>query len=93
MVYLSIIIPSFNSGKFIAETLDSVCVKTNHDLQIIVVDGDSNDDTLNILNKYNDRIDLIISEPDDGQTNAIKKGFQNANGKYIRGSILMIRLT
>lgn len=83
MSFLSIIIPSFNSEKYIAETLESVCIKTDHQIEIIVVDAASKDDTLNILNKYTNSIDVLISEPDEGQANAIQKGFKIAKGKYV----------
>ena len=83
MSFLSIIIPSFNSEKFIAETLDSVCIKTEHQIEVIVVDAASNDNTLNILDKYKESIDVLISEPDKGQANAIQKGFRIAKGKYV----------
>ena len=83
MIFLSIIIPSFNSEKFITETLDSVCIKTEHQVEIIVVDAASKDNTLNILDKYKESIDVLISEPDKGQANAIQKGFRIAKGKYV----------
>ena len=83
MSFLSIIIPSFNSEKFIAETLDSVCIKSDHQIEIIVVDAASKDNTLNILDKYKHSIDILISEPDEGQANAIQKGFRISKGKYV----------
>lgn len=83
MTYLSIIIPSYNSEKYIAETLDSLSTKTDHKIEIIVVDNASKDSTLNILNKYKNFIDVVISEPDEGQSHAIQKGFKIASGKYI----------
>lgn len=83
MSFLSIIIPSFNSEKYIAETLDSVSINTDHKIEIIVVDAASKDNTLNILNKFKNSIDVLISEPDEGQANAIQKGFKIAKGKYI----------
>jgi glycosyltransferase involved in cell wall biosynthesis len=83
MSFLSIIIPSFNSEKFITETLDSVCIKTEHQIELIVIDAASKDNTLSILDKYAKSIDVLISEPDEGQANAIQKGFKIAKGKYV----------
>lgn len=76
---LSIITPSFNSGRFIEETIRSVVYQTKADFEYIVVDGGSTDTTIDILKKYSGKIHWI-SEPDHGQADAINKGFGIARG-------------
>lgn len=78
----SVITPTYNHKKFIATTIKSVLANKsdNYELEYIVVDGNSNDGTQDVVNEYIDHIDLFISEPDDGQTDAINKGFTHATG-------------
>jgi glycosyltransferase involved in cell wall biosynthesis len=79
--HVSIITPSYNQGEFIKNTLRSVKNQTYTPIEHIVVDGGSTDDTINILTEYEDRYNLNwISESDDGQAEAIKKGFRMASG-------------
>lgn len=77
---VSIVIPSYNQGKFIEETLLSIFNQTYKEYEIIVIDGGSTDNTTDILMKYDDKIDFWISKKDDGQTDALIKGFSKANG-------------
>lgn len=82
---VSIITPSFNQGKFIKETIDSVLQQDYPNIEHIVVDGGSTDDTLAILNQYRhvgDRL-RFVSEPDRGQSHAINKGLAMARGDII----------
>ena len=79
---VSIITPSFNQGKFIEETIKSVLAQNYPNIEHIVMDGGSTDNTLEILKKYSDRI-IWKSEPDRGQTHAINKGFKIATGKIL----------
>lgn len=80
---VSIIIPSFNQGKFIEETIVSILNQSYKNLEIIIIDGGSSDNTIDIIKKYNDRIKYWVSEKDKGQSDAINKGFKLATGKYI----------
>jgi len=75
----SIVIPSFNQGKFIERTIESVLGQKYKNVEIIVVDGGSTDGTMEILKKYGDKIKWI-SEKDNGQTEAINKGIRMATG-------------
>ena len=78
---ISIIIPSFNQGTFIEETLKSVLVQDYPNLELIVMDGGSTDNTTEILKRYSDRITHWESEKDRGQTHAINKGLARATGE------------
>lgn len=80
---ISIITPNFNNAAYIEETLQSVISQKSDLVEYIVVDGGSTDESLNIIDRYADAIDLIISEPDEGQADAINKGISRASGKWI----------
>lgn len=78
---ISIITPSFNSGKFIEKAIKSVLAQKYPNFEHIIVDGDSTDGTIDILKKYNHLI--WISETDKGQSDAMNKGFQMSTGDII----------
>jgi len=80
---VSIITPSFNQGRFLEQTIKSVICQNYADLEYIVIDGGSTDNSVDIIKKYQDKIDYWVSEEDTGQTNAINKGFQKATGDII----------
>ncbi len=77
---ISIVTPSFNQGKYLEETILSVIEQNYLNLEYILIDGGSSDNSLDIINKYDDRISYWISEPDNGQSDAINKGFARASG-------------
>lgn len=79
---ISIITPSFNQGRFIEETIESILNQKYVDIEMIVVDGCSSDNTIEILKKYEGRI-RWLSEKDNGQTDAINKGLKMANGDIV----------
>ncbi len=79
---ISIITPSLNQGKFIRQTIDSVLNQGYPNLEYIVVDGGSTDETLDVLKSYGDQF-LWISEKDQGQSDAINKGFNMATGDIL----------
>jgi glycosyltransferase involved in cell wall biosynthesis len=80
---LSIITPNYNCEAFIEETLKSVISQKSEKIQYIVVDGSSTDRSMEIIDKYSKSIDIIISEPDEGQADAINKGMRLATGKFV----------
>jgi glycosyltransferase involved in cell wall biosynthesis len=77
---ISIIIPSYNYGQFIEETIRSILLQSYQNVECIVIDGGSTDDTVNILQKYDKYITYWISETDKGQTDAINKGYSHCTG-------------
>lgn len=78
---ISIITPSFNQGDFIEQTILSVLNQNYPNLEFIIIDGGSKDQTLSIIKKYEEFISYWVSEPDRGQTDAINKGFEKCTGE------------
>lgn len=79
---LSVIVPSYNQGRFIRATLESVLSQGYEGVEILVMDGGSKDETVEVLKSYGSRI-TWVSEPDRGQTDAINKGLGRASGDIL----------
>ena len=79
----SIITVTFNAGKVLEDTIQSVVFQTYRNVEYIIVDGGSTDNTLEIAGKYHDRISKVISEPDKGLYDAMNKGIRLATGDYL----------
>ncbi|MDB2636867.1 glycosyltransferase [Alphaproteobacteria bacterium] len=77
---ISIVMPSFNQAKFIEKSILSVLNQDYPNYQLIIIDGGSTDQTIDIIKKYNDKIFYWISEEDNGQSDALNKGFDRCNG-------------
>lgn len=78
---VSIIIPSYNQGKFIRETIDSILAQDYRPIEVLVLDGASKDDTVDVLRSYGTRDELQWwSEPDKGVVDAVNKGLARATG-------------
>ena len=80
---VSIITATFNSSAHIADCVKSVNDQTYHDIEHIIIDGASKDNTLDIVNGISNRVGKIISEPDKGIYDAMNKGIQAATGDVI----------
>lgn len=80
---ISIITPSFNQGEYIEQTILSVLDQNYPNLEFIVIDGGSTDQTIGILRKYEEHITYWISEPDRGQSHAINKGLEKCTGDIV----------
>lgn len=80
---ISVVTPSFNQGRYIAETIESVLLQDYPHLEYIIIDGGSTDDTMQVVERYKSQITHIISEPDNGQSEALNKGFRLATGDIL----------
>jgi len=80
---ISIVTPSYNQGQFIEETIRSVICQDYPDIEYIVIDGGSTDNSVEIIRKYKNYLHYWISKPDRGQTHAINKGLSRATGDII----------
>lgn len=80
---ISIVTPSYNQGQFIEETIRSVLLQGYPNLEYIIIDGASTDNTIEILKKYNSFITHWVSEPDRGQSHAINKGLAKISGQLV----------
>jgi glycosyltransferase involved in cell wall biosynthesis len=89
---VSIVTPSYNQGRFLRKTIDSVLGQTYPHLEYIVIDGASSDESVAVLKSYGTRL-AWISEPDRGQTYAINKGFARLHGSiraYLNSDDLLL---
>ena len=77
---ISIVVPSYNQGNFIEESIRSIVCQGYPNLELIIIDGGSTDGTLDILEKYQWNITFWVSEPDRGQSHALNKGFARSSG-------------
>lgn len=77
---ISVITPSYNQGQFIEKTIQSVLGQNYPNLEYIIIDGGSTDDSVSIIKKYEKHLSYWVSEKDRGQSHAINKGFSKATG-------------
>jgi len=80
---LSVITIVYNNAKDIERTMLSVLNQTYSNIEYIVIDGASNDGTVDIINKYKDRLAIVVSEQDRGIYDAMNKGLALATGDYV----------
>lgn len=81
---VTIIVPSFNQGRFIRETIDSILSQDYRPIEVLVIDGASTDQTIEVLESYPGVPELKWrSEPDNGVVDAVNKGLGNARGEIV----------
>jgi len=80
---ISIITPSYNQGLFLEETIQSVLNQNYPNLEYIIIDGGSSDNSIEIIKKYEKHLSYWVSEKDRGQTHAVNKGLEKATGEII----------
>ena len=79
---ISVITINYNNAGGLKRTIDSVINQTSKDLDYIIIDGGSDDDSVKVIKRYEDKIDYWVSEPDKGIYNAMNKGLKVAYGDY-----------
>ena len=79
----SIITVTYNAGKVLEDTIQSVITQTYKNVEYIIIDGKSTDGTMDIVNRYREHIHTIVSEPDKGLYDAMNKGIDLATGDYL----------
>lgn len=80
---LSVVIPSYNHSRFIREAVDSVLNQTYRNIELIVIDDGSSDNSMDILLSYNDTRIQVIAQENQGAHNAINNGLKLAKGEYL----------
>lgn len=80
---ISVVIVSFNQGRYLAQTLQSIIGQTYRHKQVIVIDGGSSDSSVDVIKASAAHLAYWVSEPDGGQSDAIIKGFARADGPIV----------
>lgn len=81
--FFSIVIANYNYGRFLEDAISSLLEQSCQDFELIIVDGGSSDNSVDIINKYRHRLAWWCSEKDRGQSHAFNKGFAKAKGLFL----------
>ncbi|MGE4070523.1 MAG: glycosyltransferase family 2 protein [Lysobacterales bacterium] len=82
-VRVSIVVPSYNQGRFLDATLRSLFDQNDPNLEVLLVDGGSTDESIDVIQRWAPRLAWWVSEKDRGQSHAINKGFERATGDWL----------
>lgn len=80
---ISIVTPNFNGGEYLEETIKSVLSQDYPNLEYIIIDGGSTDNSIDIIKKYKNQLTYWVSEPDNGLYEAVQKGFDKSTGEIM----------
>ena len=80
---ISIVVPSFNQGRYLKQTLDSILTQSYPELEIVVMDGGSTDQSLDVIREYAPRLTYWQSQPDAGQAAGINEGIRHCSGDIV----------
>src|ERR1700761_7286076 len=80
---ITVLMPAYNAGKYIAEAIASVLGQTFGDFELLIVNDGSTDDTLDIINSFDDKRIRVISQPNQGVAAALNTGLKHAKAEYI----------
>ena len=80
---ISVVTPSFNQGEFLERTMHSVLGQDYPDIEYFVMDGGSNDSTVDVIERFEGKLAGWVSEPDRGQAHAVNKGFGRVTGEIV----------
>ncbi|MBW2741911.1 MAG: glycosyltransferase [Deltaproteobacteria bacterium] len=78
---ISIVTPNYNQGKFLEKCIQSILSQDYPDLELIIIDGGSTDESVEIIKKYENQLTFWVSEKDEGQADAINKGLRHVTGE------------
>lgn len=80
---ITVVTPSFNQGAYLEETIRSVLDQNYPNLEYLIIDGGSTDGSVDIIQRYSDRLAWAVSEKDEGQSHALNKGFAKSTGQIL----------
>ena len=81
--FISIVIVVFNAEKYIREAIESIINQDFKNMEILIIDGGSSDNTISIISEYKEHLSYFISEKDEGQSHAFEKAFSKCKGEWL----------